>query len=746
MFATFNNTNIYNDKNSQMAQQSRNHIVNQNYNSSINIPHTQSGHGFNQMLLQQNDLGNPKTHLNILAKNESFVSEITGQEIPRNEVHNNMVPFMRGNSKQNMDPHANESILERYTGVSHVKRANKQEVESFFDVKPDMGSHVNGSPAYTQNDFENRFYASKYRQGEKPFQDIKVGPGINRGFDTSGHGGFQDYASQEFAKAQANRLINNRLPNNPKLTYTTPVKPGFLPGGTRGLQAAVNKNRPERWYRNTPDRYFKTGGAIKAAKLREKVFAKATRRQNHKSYFGGLGQSALSKPKKDSAVRKSRRINHLGDTKRNVYRSDAWSPEEGVGVGDYGAYSIENKENERDVTGVRTHRLNLTSNVKKLIAPLLDVMRRTRKENFIGNVRPEGNMNAQMPSKMTVHDPNDVARTTKKELTEDNEHMGHMNSGVIKQTVHDPNDVARTTKKELTEDNEHNGHMSSGVIKLTVHDPNDIARTTRKELNIHNEHDGFLKGPTKNIVWDPEDVARTTIKEQTIDNHAPYVNLRPQQPNKLRVYDPEDIARTTLKEMTEENNHNGFVQYPDDVHPGGYISTNVTMRNTNKQFISDYYYAGNPNGNVGKGDGKGYLTNRYKAKATQKQFISDREHMGGAGFHTSAQMSYSDKYNMRTNPNKERISVSRFQAEQGPKVTAGRDLVNLEHRRVESSQINRREPAENAVYQAPPQQNQCGLTTVRQKLPEQIQRDRIAPDILNAFRNNPYTKPLSTAV
>ena len=42
-------------------------------------------------------------------------------------------------------------------------------------------------------------------------------------------------------------------------------------------------------------------------------------------------------------------------------------------------------------------------------------MKRTKKENVNGNPRPNGNMNAQIPNKQTVYDPNDVARTTIKE-------------------------------------------------------------------------------------------------------------------------------------------------------------------------------------------------------------------------------------------------------------------------------------------------------------------------------------------
>ena len=49
-------------------------------------------------------------------------------------------------------------------------------------------------------------------------------------------------------------------------------------------------------------------------------------------------------------------------------------------VGDYGKNSIENKPNERDVTQIREHRQNLTTTVKKIITPLTDLFRRTKRK------------------------------------------------------------------------------------------------------------------------------------------------------------------------------------------------------------------------------------------------------------------------------------------------------------------------------------------------------------------------------
>jgi hypothetical protein len=680
-----NNNNIYQNSPLSLVNQQETIAAVNSFNNARRPFETGvvAGHGFQQRILNDNNMADPRYHVNNQPKNAVVTSELSGQQVQTESFHDNMVPFIGRGVMQNTNPHANETLLEKFTGAGPGIRKKKMEVKSFFDHAPNMGGHTHGTPAFTSHGFENRFYASRYRQGEKPFQDIKVGPAINAGFGTEGHGGFHQANTQELARARANRVINNRLPNNPRITYSIPLKPGALPGGSRGLQAAVKKNRPETWYRNDPSRYFVTTGPIKASKLREKVNAKATRRQNHKSYYGGIKQSQHLKPKKDPAVRKSHKNNFMNDGQRNLYRSDGWVVDDeanSIAVGDYGKGAIENKANEREVTELRNHRLNLTYNVKKLITPLTDLFRKTRKENFIGNVRPEGNMKAQMPD------------------------------------------------------------------KLTIHDPEDVARTTRKEQNIHNNHEGFLKGPETNTVWDPEDVARTTIKEQNIHNKAPYMNMKPQQPNSLRVYDPEDIARTTIKEMTEDNNHMGFFESLDYTKPGGYISTNVSMRNTHKQFISDYYYTGHADGDVGKGDGKGYLAASYRAKITDKQFISDYEYTGIAGGYKKRETSYGADYNARLNPNKEIIAQGRAPTQNKEKLGSGGDMVNVQHKKLETDRINIREPSETSVYQAPPQKNSCGMTTIKIKLPEDVQRDRINPDLLSAFKENPYTQSLQSAV
>jgi hypothetical protein len=664
--------NVYNSE-STLANQLFNDARNST-NTNV-IPRT----GFNQRILNNNNTGFPQDNTNRESnQRDFFISPLSGQPLKKEAFHDNMVPFIKNKNQHNLNFDAYSNTLGRYTGNDENYRQKKHEVKSFFDVTAN-NTYVYGSPSFTETVGLDRYVPSQKRQNEKPFQDVRVGPGLAAGYTAMPVGGLNQSNSRDYITPKG--VDQLRVLTNPRITYEGRVVAG-LKSGQRGLQAKPFKHRPERYYNSDPER-GNLSSAIKASKLREKFYMKPTQKQYQKEYFGVLGQAQLAKPRKEGAYRKSIKNNYMAPNPRNAYREDAWTIDtmaNDEGVGDYGKNSLENKPNERDTTQDRFHLNNLTISVKKIITPIADFFRRTRKENAIGNIRPEGNMNARMPSKQTVYDPND------------------------------------------------------------------IARTTIKEQNIDNDYTGQLTGEKHGIAYDPNDIARTTIKEQNIHNNAPYINMNPQQPRSLRIYDPEDIAKTTLKEVTIDNEHVGFLGNQQSLKSGGYTSTSVDMKNTNRQFLTDWYYQGIADGEVGTGTGRGYLAARYEAKNTNRQFLNDWEWEGPAKSFYNNPESYDSMYNATMNPNKEEISLGREPTPESVKLNAGGDFVNLEHRRIEADQINIREPAETFVYDAPPQKNNCGLTRVKSKLPEDTQRARINPEILNAYRENPYTQPLFSSV
>ena len=656
-------------------------LAHSNYNNARNatstniIPQT----GFNQKILNNNNTGFPQDNISREFNNgSSFVSSLSGENINKEGFHDNMVPFIKNKNQQNLSANSYSNTLGRHTGADETYRPKKQEVKSFFDVTPN-NSYVYGSPSFTDTVGRDRYIPSQKRTNEKAFQDIRVGPGLAAGYTAEPIGGLTQSNTRDYILPKSTDQL--RSVTNPNITYEGRIING-LKSSQRGLQAKPVKHKPEKFYKSSEERGNRSS-ATKASQLREKYYMKPTQKQHQREYFGGIGQSEIRKPRKEGAYRRSTKNNYMAPTPRNAYRESGWNinnAEVTNNVGDYGKHGIENKANERDTTQDRIHLNNLTTSVKKLITPITDFFRRTRKENAIGNIRPEGNMNAAMPSKQTVYDPSD------------------------------------------------------------------IARTTIKEQNIDNDYIGQLTGEKKGQVHDPNDVARTTIKEQNIDNNTPYININPQQPRSIRIYDPEDIAKTTLKEVTVDNEHIGFVGAQETLKAGGYTSTSVDMKNTNRQFTTDWYYQGIADGETGTGPGRGYLAARYEAKNTNRQFLNDFEWEGPAKHYMNKPQSYDDMYNARMNPNKEEISLGREPTQESVKLGAGGDLVNIHHKRIEADQINIREPAETFVYNAPPQKNNCGLTRVKSKLPEDMNRARMNPEILNAFNENPYTQSLTSSV
>ena len=646
----------------------------QNATHSNVIPRT----GFNQKILNNNNTGFPQDNTSRESnQTDFFISPLTGQSIKKEGFHDNMIPFIKNKNQQNLNFDAYSNTLGRHTGNDVDYRPKKKEIKPFFDITPN-NSYVYGSPSFTETVGMDRYITSQMRQGEKPFQDIRVGPGLAAGYTAEPVGGLNQANARDYIMPKS--VDETRVLTNPRLTYEGRVVAG-LKSGQRGLQAKIFKHRPETYYNSCPER-GNLSSAIKASQLREKFYMKPTQKQYQKQYYGGLGQAQLSKPRKEGAYRRSTKNNYMNPTPRNAYREDSWTVNEEANesaVGDYGKNSFDNRANERDTT-----------------------------QNIMHNI----NVGAGMPGKLTVYDPNDITRTT---------------------------------IKEQTEDNDYNGQLTTVKRAATVYDPNDIMRTTIKEQNIDNDYTGQLTGEKRNTAYDPNDVARTTIKEQNIHNNTPYINMNPQQPRSARIYDPEDIARTTLKEVTIDNEHIGFMGNFQALKAGGYTSTSVDMKNTNRQFTTDWYYQGIADGETGTGTGRGYLAARYEAKNTNRQFLNDWEWEGPAKYPINRPQSYDDMYNARMNPNKEEISLGREPTQESVKLSAGGDFYNIEHKRIESDQINIREPAETFIYSAAPQKNNCGLTKVKSKLPEDTNRERINPEILNAFRENPYTQSLASS-
>jgi len=157
--------------------------------------------------------------------------------------HANMVPFFGAKVTQNLRGNANQSILDSFAGTGS-DYFQKKEVAAMYDVAPGNGIPFGNA---NESDFmQSRMVAGNNMKNVFPIEQTRVGPGINDGYNNLGTGGYQQFNElQEFAKPRTTDEI--RAANKPKLSYDAPVIPGAHYVTQPGVQAPVNKNRPDRF-------------------------------------------------------------------------------------------------------------------------------------------------------------------------------------------------------------------------------------------------------------------------------------------------------------------------------------------------------------------------------------------------------------------------------------------------------------------------------------------------------------------
>jgi len=266
---------------------------------------------------------------------------LTGEMINVDDMkHNNMQHFLKKSVTQNVK--TENFIVDRNSEIDKLYN-NKKETPSFF--KPTSGfDNING--AKNNSDYlKNRINISDINNNSFPINKVNVGPGINAGFSSEGIGGYQQINTLEYAKPKNIDELRTKI-NQKNKYFEIPIKGPKNEIGKRGMLSNTAKNRPETVYKKTEADWFKTTGSIIKKSLRSFENVKATNKQDsHISYSGNIKYNNSS---------------GLGD--------------------DYGKKDILIYDNERKVTETKTNVSNITSIVKSIVAPVIDVVKFSTKE------------------------------------------------------------------------------------------------------------------------------------------------------------------------------------------------------------------------------------------------------------------------------------------------------------------------------------------------------------------------------
>ena len=373
------------------------------------------------------------------------IYSLTGDYLESKEFkHNNMVPFYGGKIKgYTYDVGLSESILDNMTG-SGSQIIKKIEQAPLFKPEENI-SWTYGSP--NNNDFyQSRVNPAMNNNNVKPFETQRVGPGLNQGFTTQGSGGYN--SGMESRDSWLPKTVDQlRVATNPKLEYSLLDHEGPADSLIKnlGIIGRVEKQKPDTFFINTQDRWLTTTGAEKGETLRPIQEMGVIRRPEcDLNYIGPAGAGANAMYTIPSFEQSKRQEALPGDVPHPRAIGKGENVNDESLVRNYTQY-----ENHRTtVRPVDSIRSGFTRAIGAVIAPLMDVLKPSRKEEFSQNVRVYGDVK-QSVSKSYVINPLDVTPTTIKETTLQS--LPFYIDGLKNKEYVDNNTPLKTTERETTD-------------------------------------------------------------------------------------------------------------------------------------------------------------------------------------------------------------------------------------------------------------------------------------------------------
>jgi hypothetical protein len=341
------------------------------------------------------------------------VYSLTGDYLNSKEFkHNNMVPFYGGKIKGfTYDMNVSESLLDNMVGTGS-QMIKKVEQAPLFKPEDNM-NFAYGAP--NNSDFyQSRVNPGMKNNNVKPFAPTYVGPGLNQGFSSDGTGGFN--SGMEARELWMDKTIDQlRVATNPKMEYTLDDHEGPANAYIKnvGIIGRVEKQRPDTFFINSQDRWLTTTGAEKGQTLRSIQEMGVVRRPNCEvNYPGPAGptdQVAGYAP------------TYFEESKRNVLPIKDVPLSSAQGRGPNNDLNLlktyTNYNNHRaSVRPVDTIRSGFSGAIGAVIAPLMDILKPSRKEEVVSNIRVYGQAGASVEANY-VNNPADVTKTTTKETT-----------------------------------------------------------------------------------------------------------------------------------------------------------------------------------------------------------------------------------------------------------------------------------------------------------------------------------------
>ena len=407
----FDSTGVYTDK-----------FFNPYDNSSLTEVQSETVFRDNLITARGNMIGPPATY-----------TSLAGQQVDSTYFqHNNMVPFFGSSLRtQHNTPTNNESVLDNYVGSGSQIFSKKEQAPMFSPHDSLQWAH--GAP--NSSDFyQARVNPSMRMANVKPFAEERVGPGLGLGYTTEGGGGYN--SGMAMREQWIDRGVDElRVANKPKssghllLGHEGPANSYIKNNATTEQMGVMEKNRPDRHFEMGSERYFTTTGVEKGPILYALPIDRPQNRPETSISYSGVA-SASNNPE--------------------TYVPGEYMPSHNIELGEI-PIAVANASgrnyahsNDYSIQSNRTYPNNRTENnlgndyfgimggsglVGSVVAPLLDMLRPSRRENTVGTLRPYQNPKGSNNS--YIFNPADTLPTTIRETTENSKFHLNVNANQI---------------------------------------------------------------------------------------------------------------------------------------------------------------------------------------------------------------------------------------------------------------------------------------------------------------------------
>lgn len=400
-------------------------------------------------------------------------------------THNNMVPFFGSNVTQPNANRTNYSILDTTAGAgSEIIR----KVESAPLFKPEDNVQLaHGAPL--QTDFmQSRQMPATRIANVLPWEQQKVAPGLGLGYTTEGSGGFNSGMTdrQSWLPPTVDDL---RSKTNPRVTYNLAGHEGAAVSEVKNMGSIgqMERHGQDTTFALGADRWFTTTGSTVGQMSQPKQMMPETNHCSTEYYGSGSNathQGVYTKPHTEEP----HRIEQTKCTNMNPATAMGRGHGDDNDYGRTGFSVLKNNRTESCKSDNNGAFGAVNSIVKGMFAPVMDVLRPSRKEDVIYNANQLGNVQSAVPN-LPLTNPNDQLKTTNKEMTADKIGLNYLNVSHINGTggggYESTNTIAKSQQRNFGDSG------TRGNIGNTMNAPMDIDAWNRQHNNVNKTYESW---------------------------------------------------------------------------------------------------------------------------------------------------------------------------------------------------------------------------------------------------------------